>query len=705
MTVYSVDKDVCKGLPYKFRCRVHGKYDEEFLNTSPNDTTKLSSDLTDYDGLSYDIEPKYTVNATRVGSLTVTDDCIVGGFSFNNIIFTNYDFLMFANELAAGFEIRLHIKTGSSLSNQWILSNGASWNTGLGLTINNDLGNKFWFRFSNADNSINWTFNGTSSLSTNTEYWLRLIKGEGSVDTYFQLSTDGTNWTTEDSQTISFSDHFITSGAFNFGNLTTGNEYFRGQIYMADCYVNFASTRKWSGVELQQTVLDFSKTKLPWKWDYLDMLRTKRFAVATLGNIVSYYGNTLNATVTGLIMVGLARELTNISSSSYIKLPNPFMPSDKTWEIVWRMKTSTLDTQQYFYGSSTDYQRTVGGELNSSNKFCSGISSNGTSWNIGWLTGTTTWEADTWYWVKISFTGTLYKLELSTDGVNWNLEDSIESSTSIYQDSSKSYMFLGTMGNKSSYWKGRIDLKESYIKVDNKIWWRGFSKDSVQGCVVGSGSSQNFNMEGSLTIANGVVSGFSEDDFMTANSSLASMGNTYIFKFTTGNDVSEFQNVLAPNNFFELYIEDGDLNVWLESEGHEISCGSVNTNTTYWAKVVTGNGSCTLSYSTDGVTYTGAVTDSLTQGYTDYFRIGGGLEDLESRYFRGTIDMANSYILQNGSEIWRGISSGNLSGFDANGQYYCYAVNGDEKVKLQKKTGSSIDTSSTNPRYLGEVDV
>ena len=81
MTIYSQTEKVYKGLPYAFRCRVFGKYDEEFIETSPNRVNKSYTDLTDYDGFHYTTEMISNVNATQYGNPTISDDGIASGFA------------------------------------------------------------------------------------------------------------------------------------------------------------------------------------------------------------------------------------------------------------------------------------------------------------------------------------------------------------------------------------------------------------------------------------------------------------------------------------------------------------------------------------------------------------------------------------------------------------------------------------------------
>ena len=158
------------------------------------------------------------------------------------------------------------------------------------------------------------------------------------------------------------------------------------------------------------------------------------------------------------------------TSSKYLQVPRPFNPGTNDWEICFRLYFSP--SVGYMWGSSTNYYQTVAGELQSGKKIGVGLSSNGTSWNIGWKSTSTAFTANGWIYIKIVFTGTQYIISSSTNGTTWTTESTTNNSTPIYQSSS-SIIHLGTMGNKSSFFGGWIDLTQSYIKIAGQEFWRG----------------------------------------------------------------------------------------------------------------------------------------------------------------------------------------------------------------------------------------
>ena len=173
------------------------------------------------------------------------------------------------------------------------------------------------------------------------------------------------------------------------------------------------------------------------------------------------------------------------SNTSYLELNLPFHPGTKPWEVLLKVKTpSTITKQNTLWGSVTSFYKTVGGELNGNKHFCFGITSDGSTWNIGWLVGTSTVNTDTVYWLKMSYTGSDYKLEISTDGINYNLENSVTSSTPIYQGSD-SIIRLGRQGSTQNNWTGSLYLLDCSITIDGQQWWTpkiiGINKNTLTG--------------------------------------------------------------------------------------------------------------------------------------------------------------------------------------------------------------------------------
>ena len=207
--------------------------------------------------------------------------------------------------------------------------------------------------------------------------------------------------------------------------------------------------------------------------------------------------------------------VSNFSINDYICINPLFRPGTNPWSITIRLKTPTdFSTKNQFYGASSNYYYTPGGEIDTGRHFGAGYSSNGSSWNIGWITGKTEVEPDTWYYYKTSFTGSEYKLEIRKDapGEEYLLEGSISSTVAIYQPATTTgYICLGRQ--PSNYFKGSIDLSATKITVGDTIWFDG------------SINTSDYGLRGHLT-KNISESGISYTDF-------GSSGNLYIPKLFT----------------------------------------------------------------------------------------------------------------------------------------------------------------------------
>ena len=99
----------------------------------------------------------------------------------------------------------------------------------------------------------------SSTLSTNTEYWIRVVKPDTRYfpsDTVMQISTDGENWTTDATTSVSSISTDISNGKLRVGAYDS-YWYMRGSVYLDGTFIEFnngdgTTTRMWDMVE--QTV-------------------------------------------------------------------------------------------------------------------------------------------------------------------------------------------------------------------------------------------------------------------------------------------------------------------------------------------------------------------------------------------------------------------------------------------------------------------
>ena len=392
----------------------------------------------------------------------------------------------------------------------------------------------------------------------------------------------------------------------------------------------------------------------------------------------------------------------NFNFVSYITLPKPFKPGDKSWEIVFKIIPSTVNSMQRLIGQIGGFYATIGGEIQSNGTLGFGVTSTNSTWNIAWLSGTTVLNPNTLYWIRLSFTGTEYKFELSTDGKEYNLENSVVNSTPIYQGDD-SIINLGYHGNNSTYrYLGSIDLDGTYIKIGDEYWWKPQINNMLE----------NFIKSGSPTITNGIVNNFSSSNYITLDNSFVSKNATYVFKVTFPSSMSSSQCIFEQDYFANMEFRGNtqDLRAWNWQNSQYEKIMDITFGKTYWFKMVINDSVKTYSYSEDGQDYIEAyvMNDNATNTTTSNFFIG--VTSRRGNIFQGSIDLKESYIKINDELVWEGFKknkfkkgnfkingspiineNGVISNFsDSNYIQFLYVVNNETEIFTKFTTGSDI---------------
>lgn len=420
----------------------------------------------------------------------------------------------------------LNIETGDMLQDCGMFSyvNYYSGQSGVYLGLQNKFdGGKLLL---NSRHSTSFT-NGVTTLQPNTKYWIGISKNPIAAQIYIlqdngtytkETLPDYTSWSREGMIPLTPSTQdYGWEGTFGSLGITgakvydsegtlissEGTFYFAGgKLYLDNTYQNYGpypsySQVMWEPYRYYNYKYWWCTNKSIYTYlehenfaDYLDFTNSyvnvtdnsyHKYLTPTVclmpmtgGDPVTKYS--FNGAVIGSPTIDSTTGIASgFNNTNYLKMSQAFLPEDKTWEVIIKAKTPVApDTQHYLMGSLNSYYYTIGGELMADNKFGFGITSNGEAWDIAWLAGTTVTTPDTWYWIKLSFTGTVYKFELSTDGETYNLEASVESSTPIYQNSTNSIIALGTQAQHYTTWNGgSIDLTQCQIKINNTVWWNG----------------------------------------------------------------------------------------------------------------------------------------------------------------------------------------------------------------------------------------
>ena len=498
-------------------------------------------------------------------------------------------------------------------------------------------------------------------IQPDTTYYIKI--GSNGTLTYFYISKTG-----YDNMTLVISGLSATS------------------IPLTDLYIGsdpyFIAKGAFGGsIDLSETYIKVND-QLWWTAATND-IKHNQYLIPKVAKIINgnSFGNIVFDDNTGIV--------SGFSTTSGITLPETFPSTVSNFDMIFKGKISSFDD---------DDDMLIGYSDANEGGICIRYSSRHFSyWFDSWTEGNTVLDLNTYYWFRVIYNGSTTKGYLLLDNnydlynlptlSQWSEEWTLANNKFDGRLLNLGYNFATT----SEYWKGDIDLDNSVIKVNGSTWWTGTNFSTLYQLNCTKVGNPIFNQ------TTGVVSEFSSSNSLDISSSYGTIVGTYYAKFTTGSDITSFQNVLAPYPSFELYVENGALMSWLESEGHSITCGSVSQNTTYWAKIVLTNNTLTLSYSTDGITYTGDVTDSISYSSCDSFHIGTGVRSITSRYWRGSIDLSKTYIESNNGIVWIGATSNSKS---ISGCLYNYTDDGQ-----QHNFDVYYDSNYTQPILVGSGEI
>lgn len=169
--------------------------------------------------------------------------------------------------------------------------------------------------------------------------------------------------------------------------------------------------------------------------------------------------------------------MTNLNTSNYLILPNLFDSNNNTWEMLFKVRTGTnITDEQSWIGSSTGTNCTYPLWRLKEGRICLYLSSNGSTWDICNNDGIFNVIQNTWYWMKLEFTGSQYNAYYSTNGTDYTLAYTLNSNAIIYQN--QRWAIGANYWNSSNGvqhpWLDAIDLSQCYIKINNIMWWQPY---------------------------------------------------------------------------------------------------------------------------------------------------------------------------------------------------------------------------------------
>ena len=456
---------------------------------------------------------RYYDNFTKIGSPTISQNGILSDITTSN-------YLRLPNNFNSGnnsWEMLFKIKTSSDITTEqsWI---GSSNKTNFTYPLWR-LRNEYICLYLSSDGS-NWNISSkaqTFQVSANTWYWVKLKFTGSSYESYY--STNGIDYIL--AYSVSSTSIIYQNQLWNIGcNNWSEGEYHQwlGIIDLSESYIKINDEIWWVPYTYHEEevtiqipgILDSSVITDNWQQNQeyklyqlknqnnTDSLQLTENSITDTSQKYKQYINQLtipardykwyyHSIETGVydnynvfgnpIIDTTAGIVSGFSTSNYLQLPKAFNPGNNPWEMIFRVKTSSdfSDSKNNITGSNTqsNYQAISCG-VSKDHLFKLGISVDGSSWNPGYEYGTYYVLQETWYYIKIQFTGSHYQLHYSLDGNNYILDIDMISSLPVYQNNTPYLIGLNKWSTDSDSWypwTGTIDLSESYIKINGNLWW------------------------------------------------------------------------------------------------------------------------------------------------------------------------------------------------------------------------------------------
>lgn len=213
---------------------------------------------------------------------------------------------------------------------------------------------------------------------------------------------------------------------------------------------------------------------------------------------------------------------------------------------------------------------------------------------------------------------------------------------------------------------GSINLNNTYIKLNDVYWFRGqAAMTKTLSCVGATGNQDKLTIVGSPTIQDGVVSGFSDSDYLSINGSVELNKPFEIAtKITTSSEIVPSKIIglypVTGRYGIVLYIKNNKFSIMMSHNGNGwefdtdgLGSYEVLPNTTYYLKFYWDYNSYKLDYSLDGTNYINEHTINNNTSVVPTTRGFIGVYQDNINPFNGSIDLNETYIKVN-NELWFG---------------------------------------------------
>lgn len=309
------------------------------------------------------------------------------------------------------------------------------------------------------------------------------------------------------------------------------------------------------------------------------------------------------------------------------------------------------------------------------------ISTSGNGWDItSFSTGLTTMTGSSNTYIKVSWNNTDNKITFfeCSDGENWIPRNYVNSNLPPYLSGGN--QTIGGCDDYSESWNGLVDMSETYAIVDGVRVNFGYfgnsstlyeNTETTEFTPVALDPQPSFTIKepglynasvvsfGTLTNNNGVYSGFVDNEFISVTDTLSySTSFKMIFKVNTGAD--NFGVITATDGSERSLFINSQQKLELRYNGSTIGTNTLSANTEYWVALES-NGTSVTWYTDDGThgslnkSQVPALTDTSfwrqegTKAITSAFNNANlyiGCDPVNNRgyYFRGSIDMVNTYL-------------------------------------------------------------
>lgn len=580
-------------------------------------------------------------NVTAVGSVKFQGNT-ASVFSSNNYLLLPQPFDMRNKK----FEIvcKFRHKNGTEYQ-PFIFSSKGTTNSAMSFYIN-----KNQVIGCNLGGSSGWygEFNGSTVLVDGATYWAKLERETADGVYRVYLSTDGIDWNLE--ATSSYTTNVDVAADISYiGRNSGGAQIFLGEIDLANCYINANDTCFWSGVKSYTGQRSYFSSA------------AKTMTVPNITTAGSRYDTDTTA-------------FWNFSASSYITV-NVAVPTPITSiEYLLCIRTGLDVNAEQTMTSGTSYKQlpTIG---MISGKLRAYLSSNGSSNNIfdGALSSPFL-QANTKYYVRYTYAGSIHKIDVSTDGTNYT---TVISANNASVPAFDGLVVLGmNWYSKNLPFLGQIFADGSFLKINGQILWSGTHKiNTVKEYI--SALPQEIQIPvisavGNVTFDGTMAGNFSNTAYLytipgqftdyTANADNWEM----VFKFTYVPNSNDVQALYAQGIDYESQLSvygTGVVRMALSNSSSSFGIGScmgttvMTSGQTYWAKAEFTGSAYNVYLSTDGNNWSleGTINNSTKLTPRGTWRIGVNRLNTQWLFpFLGKIDLSGCYININGSRWWSG---------------------------------------------------